>query len=177
MADGQRVVSPLCDRLERGGPMLGNSTCAKVPWPANGWSGSRSIGRLLQFLCGRSIATVGREGRERRWDLAGRWYGDVEALPAGEADAYFEEQRFRSQGVLLRKGKWLVHPDADPRPVRGTTLLSPFDRLIHDRARTEALWDFYYRIEIYVPKAERKYGYFVLPVLHNAAAVGRIDRR
>jgi uncharacterized protein YcaQ len=164
--------------LERNGPMLSRQfeDRAKVPWPSSGWTGNRNVGRMLEFLCEQGqIATVGREGRERLWDLAGRWYGDVEALPAAEADAYFEEQRFRSQGVLLRKGKWLVHPDADARNVRGTTLLSPFDRLIHNRARTEALWDFHYRIEIYVPKAERKYGYFVLPVLHNGRLVGRID--
>jgi uncharacterized protein YcaQ len=73
-------------------------------------------------------------------------------------------------------GNWFAHRDAletkfQPR----TTLLSPFDRLIHDRGRTEALFGFRYRIEIYVPREKRQYGYFVLPILHGERLVGRID--
>lgn len=58
-----------------------------------------------------------------------------------------------------------------------TTLLSPFDNLIWDRARTLALWNFDYRIECYTPEPKRRYGYFTLPILRRGTLIGRLDPR
>jgi uncharacterized protein len=79
--------------------------------------------------------------------------------------------------VKLERGKLVAHPDAEvgPVPKSRTTFLSPFDRLVHDRNRAEALWGFYYRLEMYVPKAKRVHGYYVLPILKGDRVIGRIE--
>ncbi|MBD0317334.1 MAG: YcaQ family DNA glycosylase [Thermoleophilia bacterium] len=82
-------------------------------------------------------------------------------------------------------GSWLVHADDVPLLERladgewepRTTLLSPFDNLICDRERTRLIFGFDYTIEIYVPKAKRRYGYFVMPVLDGDRLIARIDPR
>ena len=58
-----------------------------------------------------------------------------------------------------------------------TTLLSPFDPVVWDRARVLELFDFEYKIEVYTPAARRRYGYYSLPILHNGALVGRLDAK
>jgi uncharacterized protein len=58
-----------------------------------------------------------------------------------------------------------------------TTLLSPFDPIVWDRARASELFGFEYKIEVYTPAARRRYGYYSLPILHHGALVGRLDAK
>ena len=166
--------------LDQRGPLLSREIethASRQGGDRHDWWGARQMGLMLEVLAGHGlVAVVGRRGKQRVWDLAERWYPETETVPWPEAQRRIEEKRFRSLGVKIERGKLLAHPDAVDGPVPNrVTFLSPFDRLIHDRARAEALWDFYYRLEMYVPKTKREYGYYVLPILRGDRIVGRIE--
>ncbi len=140
------------------------------PTPARRASPSAVARQILaQQLAAKGVARVtefGRsfDGRPKGWEvaLAGLMRDDL-AVPV-EVDGLRGD--FYAWGPLLE------------RQFRGrTAILSPFDRLIHDRVRAQELFDFEYRLEIYVPPAQRRWGYYVLPVLRGDRIVARFDAK
>ena len=181
--------------LGRSGPLPSRDIpdSAEVPWESTGWTHDRNVTQMLDFLASRGeVAVAGRRGRQRLWDVAERVYpADVPVVPADEARTIRDEKWLRSLGVARPKvvgeagipvevegtsGPWRVDPEATAEGFEGrTALLSPFDRLIHDRVRALELFDFEYSLEMYKPKEKRRWGYFALPVLHHDRLVGKVD--
>jgi uncharacterized protein len=172
------------------------------PWPSSGWTNNRNVTKMLEILALRGhIAISGRKGRQRYWDLPERIYpADLPTLDLDAAVRHRNERRLAALGIARSTGPqipgeppyvgdageevvventpgtWRVHPAYVGREFEGrTALLSPFDRLIHDRVRAEQLFGFEYILEMYKPKDKRRWGYFALPVLHGDRLVGKLD--
>ena len=204
MAANAEFVRDVIARLAASGPLLSRDIpdTSQLPWASSGWTGDRNVTQMLEFLMMQGkVAITGRQGRQRLWDLAERVYpAKVVVAPADEAARTRNERRLRALGIARRKGtaipiepaivgevgepatvdgvrgQWRVDPEALGKPFEGrTALLSPFDRLIHDRNRALELFDFEYTLEMYKPRAQRRWGYFALPVLHHDQLVGKVD--
>jgi hypothetical protein len=182
-------------RLRDAGPLLSRDVrdTSVVPWVSTGWTHNQNVTRMLEFLVARGeVATSGRIGRQRTWDLAERVYpSGIDVVPEADARRLRDVRRLQALGIARASTvgdagepaevdgsslEWRVDPDALDQPFTGrTALLSPFDRLIHDRIRTQELFEFEYLLEMYKPAAKRRWGYFALPILHDDRLVGKLD--
>jgi uncharacterized protein len=151
------------------------------PWAPTRRPPEREVVRLAAQRSLRALGVATARHIDRHF-TAGRYKGLADVLAGLERAGRVERVRVAADGAEW-PGPWYLHADdlpllerlraGDWRP--RTTLLSPFDNLIIDRERTERLFGFSYRMEIYVPKAARRWGYYVLPVLHGDRLVGRVD--
>lgn len=117
-------------------------------------------------------------GVATRADLADYHRLKGEQVDAVVADSGLVPVRVQGWGRGGVPGSAWADPAALASPARGrhrTTLLSPFDSLVWDRARTERVFDFTHRLEAYVPKPKRVHGYFAMPLLAGGRLVGRVD--
>ena len=189
-------------RLRTDGPMAARElpdTCV-IAWRSSGWTNNRNVQKMIDFMVQRGeVASAGRRGAERLWDLAERVYPD-EVVPYEEALRIRDERRLRSLGIARArapqhpvepadvriagepavvegvKGKWRVDPELLDRAFTGrAALLSPLDRLVYDRKRMTELFEYDYQLEMFKPAAKRRWGYWALPILYGDRLVGKLD--
>jgi uncharacterized protein YcaQ len=195
----------ILERLRTDGPLPAAElpdTCVK-PWSSTGWNNNQNLKMMLGFLVERGeVAAAGGTGRHRLWDLASRVYPDDPVIPTQEAQRLRDERRLSALGIARSRGpecpvepldvadagepavveglrgEWRVDPALLGQPFAGrAALLSPFDRLLHDRKRMSDVFEFDYALEMYKPESKRQWGYYALPILYGDRLVGKLDAR
>ena len=194
-------------RLEDDGPLVAGEipdTCV-VPWRSTGWTNDRNVNQMLEAMAARGeVATPGRRGNERLWDLAERVYPDDPVPPLDEARRIRSElraagarhrpgeghgnagrtERRRTGGRRRSRSRASVASGASippsstalDEPFEGrAALLSPLDHLVFDRKRLAELFDYEYLLEMYKPVAKRRWGYWAMPILYGDELVGKLD--
>ena len=204
LEDNRGARLDVLDALRMDGPLTAGElpdTCAR-PWRSSGWNNHKNVTMLLGVLVQTGdVAVAGRRGREKLWDLAERVYPPDEPVPADEARHVRDERRLASLGIVRERalegypddlvgevvqvedvrGRWRADPALLAQVRAGapfeprTALLSPFDRLLQDRKRLAEVFEFDYALEMYKPAAQRRWGYYALPVLHGDRLVGKLD--
>jgi uncharacterized protein YcaQ len=192
----------ILDELRRDGPLPARALpdTSDVPWRSSGWTNGKNVMKMLEIMESRGeVAVASREGRERKWDLAERIWADDPADAPSLADARAERRRRRLTALGLERrtpsaisppgalvarvegvrGTWYVDPEQLARldePFRGRcALLSPLDWLVFDRQRLAELFEFDYQLEMYKPAAQRRWGYWAMPVLRGDRLIGKLD--
>ena len=200
-ADGPLVAGALDDGSTRGGPWWGWKD-HKVALEMLFWSGVVSARRrdgsfervydlTERMLPAEVLAQPTPTEREAQKELLRRSVGHLGIATARDATDYFRlriggarplldelvaEGALRSVHVdTWTDGAYLDPAAALPRRIDAVALLSPFDSLVWERQRTERLFNFRYRLEIYTPAHKRSYGYYVLPFLLGEHLVARVD--
>ncbi len=175
-------------------------TCVR-PWASSGWNNNRNVVMMLDLLVQRGeVAVSGWDGRDKLWDLAERVYPDDPPIPSDQAARLRDERRLSALGIARSRGpecpvepldvaeagepavvagvrgQWRVDPALVGQPFAGrAALLSPLDRLLHDRKRMVDVFEFDYALEMYKPASKRKWGYYALPILYGDRLVGKLD--
>ncbi len=141
-----------------------------------------SVEGFIHWSCANALDRLGFASAR---DIANFWDGvslaEVKNWIIAQGDALVEVEVATANGQAPRTCfAWhdyktrMDHARDAPRRLR---VLSPFDPLLRDRVRTERLFGFRYRIEVFVPAAKRQYGYYVFPLLEGSRLVGRIDMK
>ncbi len=206
MTANARFAAEVREMLAERGPLRSGEIpdTSAVSWTSSGWTDARNVTQMLEFLALRGdVAISGRDGRERLWDLAERVYPDLPDVDEETAALARARNRLRALGIARATavkqpgepidvgdvgeeaevagvpGRWRIDPDvALAAPAGGrAALLSPFDRLVFDRRRAQELFGFEYVLEMYKPAAQRRWGYFALPVLVGDALIGKLDAK
>jgi uncharacterized protein YcaQ len=185
----------ILDQLRDSGPLTSRDfkDSSDAAWQSAGWTNDRNVSQMLGMLLARGeIAVAARQGRQRLYDVADRVFpAGVAPIPAVEAQRIRDDRWLRSVGIARpkfvgdagimievegTKGVWRLDPEASAEGFEGrTALLSPFDRLSHDRVRAIDLFEFEYVFEAYKPASKRRWGFYALPILHGDRLVGKVD--
>jgi uncharacterized protein YcaQ len=165
--DGFQKVYDLTERVI---PQAHRLPCPPVDAVVD-WACSSALDRLgfatPGEICAYWNAITPQEARD--WCKAELAMGRVIEIALESADG--------SHRHSLARPEVLATAAAAPEPPARMRVLSPFDPALRDRARAERLFGFHYRIEVFVPEAQRRYGYYVFPLLEGARLVGRIDMK
>jgi uncharacterized protein YcaQ len=165
--DGFQKVYDLTERVI---PAAHRLPCPPVDAVVD-WACSSALDRLgfatPGELCAYWNAITPQEARD--WSKSALATGRITEIAVEGADG--------SRRHSLARPDVLARAAEAPEPPARLRVLSPFDPALRDRARAERLFGFHYRIEVFVPEAQRRYGYYVFPLLEGARLVGRIDMK
>lgn len=197
-----RFRADVLARLRADGPLLARDIpdTAQETRPPDGWYGPNQTVHMLDFLLRMGeVAIVGRDGRNRRWDLAERVYPrDLPEVEFEDAQRRLAERRLQALGIAKQRSPWSEVDEAgeaakvegsrwtfrvDPEALTAldddaggrVAFLNPYDRMLFDRPRLSELFEFEYVLEQFKPRSQRRFGAFGHPILMGDRFAGMLD--